>query len=192
MSPGASRQSTEKCQIGPTLLIYRGNFRGELLPPSSVQYVLTPPHSNLRICSENENITSVPFEVNHTSLPAKQEHPKDNGEKDPDMAGEQPFCQGFAKVWFWRMFLDPQSAISKNPPEFAQPRLSRVKGQVVPSDGVRIWVCLFLHGRSLPQHPHDRPYRNKHTQNCTPSLGTTAPLTLLKRGCADSGGFGAR
>ena len=35
-------------------------------------------------------------------------------------------------------------------------------------------MCLFLYGRSLPKHPHDRPYRNKHTQICTPSLGKTA------------------
>ena len=32
-------------------------------------------------------------------------------------------------------------------------------------------MWLFLYGRSLPRHPHDRPYRNKHTQICTPSLG---------------------
>ena len=61
-----------------------------------------------------------------------------------------------------------------NPPEFAQPRLSRVKRRSSPARGVQIWVCLFLYGRSLPRHPHDRPYRNKHTQICTPSLGTTS------------------
>ena len=33
-------------------------------------------------------------------------------------------------------------------PEFAQPRLSRVKARVVPSERVQIWVCLFLDGRS--------------------------------------------
>ena len=45
---------------------------------------------------------------------------------------------------------------------------------VAPSEGVQIWACLFLYGRSLPWHPHDRPSRNKHTQICTPSLTTTA------------------
>ena len=59
-----------------------------------------------------------------------------------------------------------------NPPEFAQPRSSRVKRRSSPA---RKYKCgsLFLYGRSLPRHPHDRPYRNKHTQICTPSLGTT-------------------
>ena len=61
-----------------------------------------------------------------------------------------------------------------NTPEFAQPCLSRSKLRaVVPSEGVQIWVCLFLYGRSLPQNPHDRPYRNEHTQICTRSLGMT-------------------
>ena len=52
---------------------------------------------------------------------------------------------------------------------------------VVPSEGVQIWVCLFLYGRSLPRHPHDQPHRNKHTQICTPSLGTTAVWPYSKK-----------
>ena len=37
--------------------------------------------------------------------------------------------------------------------EFAQPRLSRVKRRSSPARGYKIWVCLFLYGRSLPRHP---------------------------------------
>ena len=42
---------------------------------------------------------------------------------------------------------------------------------VVPSEGVEIWVCLFLHGRSWGCRGTDRPYRNKHsvTQICPPT-----------------------
>ena len=35
-----------------------------------------------------------------------------------------------------------------NPPKFAHPRLSRVKGRSSPARGYKIWVCLFLYGRS--------------------------------------------
>ena len=69
-----------------------------------------------------------------------------------------------------------------NPPEFAQPRLSRGSKGGRPQRGVNIWVCLFLYGRSLPRHLHDRPYRRKHTQICTPSLGTTAPWPPAQTG----------
>ena len=48
-------------------------------------------------------------------------------------------------------------------------------------------VCSYMAG--VHSHPcNDWRSRNKHTQNCTLSLG----MTLLKRGCANSGGFGAR
>ena len=40
--------------------------------------------------------------------------------------------------------------------------------------GTNLGVGMFLCGRSLPKHPHDRPYRSEHTRICTPSLGTTA------------------
>ena len=53
-------------------------------------------------------------------------------------------------------------------PNLHNPRLTRVKREVVPSEGLQIWVCLFLYGQSLRRHPHDWPYRNKHTQICTP------------------------
>ena len=53
----------------------------------------------------------------------------------------------------------------------------QIQRVVVPSEGVQIWVCLFLYGRSFPRHPHDRPDRGKHTQICTSSLGTTTLWT---------------
>ena len=74
----------------------------------------------------------------------------------------------------FRFFDNRGSASSKPTTEFAQPRLSRGPRAAVPSEGVQIWVCLFLYGQSLLGHPHDRPKRNKHTQICTPSLGMTA------------------
>ena len=75
-----------------------------------------------------------------------------------------------------RCVLKSQSANQRapNPPEFAQPRLSRVKRRSSPARGYKFGcVCSYI-GRSLPRNPRDRPYRNKHTQICTPSLGTTA------------------
>ena len=61
-----------------------------------------------------------------------------------------------------------------NPPEFAQPRLSRVKGRSSPARGYKFGcVCSYMTGH-YSDILHDRPYRNKHTQICTPSLGTTA------------------
>ena len=41
----------------------------------------------------------------------------------------------------------PHTQRAPNPPEFAQPRLGRVKGQSSPARGSQIWVCLFLFGR---------------------------------------------
>ena len=79
-----------------------------------------------------------------------------------------------------------------NPPKFAQPSLSRAKGRSSPARAYKFGcVCSYMAGVILHQRS-DWPYRNKHTQICTLSLGLTALLTLLKRGCANSGGFGAR
>ena len=80
------------------------------------------------------------------------------------------------KIKHVRLFFGHQSALQRAPntPEFAQPRLSRVKGRSSPARGYKFGCVLFLCSRSLPKHPHDRPYRNKHTQISTPSLGTTA------------------
>ena len=60
---------------------------------------------------------------------------------------------------------------------------------VVASDGVQIWVCLFLYGRSWGSRGNDRPFRNKHTQICTPPPPFDPTQTGLRKfGC----GFGAR
>ena len=73
------------------------------------------------------------------------------------------------------------SASSKPPTEFAQPRLSRVKGRSSPARGYK-FGCLFVpYGRSLPGHigTNARP-------NLYPLAGDDRPLTLLKRGCTNS------
>ena len=49
------------------------------------------------------------------------------------------------------------------------------KGSRPQREGTDLGV--FVPGRSLSWHPHDRPYRNKHTQICTLSLRTTALWT---------------
>ena len=68
----------------------------------------------------------------------------------------------------------PKGQRAPNPPEFAQPRLSRVKARSSPAGGYEFGCVCSYTVWSLPRHPHDRPYRNKHTQIRTPSLGTTA------------------
>ena len=56
--------------------------------------------------------------------------------------------------------------------------------------------CSYMAGHEDAGRGSDRPYRNKHAQICTPSLyplaGDDRALTLLKRACANSGGYGAR
>ena len=59
-------------------------------------------------------------------------------------------------------------AFQKPTTEFAQPRLSRAKRGRSQRGGTNLVVCLFLYGRSPPRHPHDRPYRNKHTTKFVP------------------------
>ena len=62
-----------------------------------------------------------------------------------------------------------------NPPEFAQPRLSRVKGWSSPAKGYKFGcVCSYMAG-VISHQRNDWPYRNKHTQICTLSLGMTTP-----------------
>ena len=61
-----------------------------------------------------------------------------------------------------------------NPPEFARPRLSRVKGRSSPARGYKFGcVCSYMAG-VISHQRNDWPYRNKHTQICTLSLGMTA------------------
>ena len=63
---------------------------------------------------------------------------------------------------------------ARNPPEFAQPRLSRVKGRSSPARGYKFGcVCSYMANHYVGVRWH-RPYRNKHTQICTLSLGMTA------------------
>ena len=84
------------------------------------------------------------------------------------------------------------SARSK-PTEFAQPHYCRVKARSSPARGYKFGcVCSYMAGhedaRVVTGH-----IGNKHTQICTPSLGRPRfDPTVLKRGCANSGGFGAR
>ena len=74
---------------------------------------------------------------------------------------------------------DRKIQCAPNPPEFAQPRLSRVKVRSSPARGSKFGcVCSYM---ASHRHPHDRPYRNKHTQICTPSLGTTAVWPYVNR-----------
>ena len=78
-----------------------------------------------------------------------------------------------------------------NPPEFAQPRLSRVKGRSSPARGYKFGcVCSYMVG-VISHQRNDWPYRNKTHPNLYPLTGDDRPLTLLKQGCANSGGFGA-
>ena len=72
-----------------------------------------------------------------------------------------------------------------NPPEFAHPRLSRVKGRSSPAIGYKFrCVCSYMASHYVGVRWH-RPYRNKHTQICTSRWGWL-PFDL------GSGGFGAR
>ena len=68
----------------------------------------------------------------------------------------------------------PNASASSKTTQICTAPVEQGQSAVVPSEGAQIWVCLFRKGRSLPRHPHDRPFWNKHTQICTPSLGTTA------------------
>ena len=61
-----------------------------------------------------------------------------------------------------------------NTPEFAQPHLSRVKGWSSPARGYKFGcVCSYMAG-VISHQRNDWPYRNKHTQIWTLSLGMTA------------------
>ena len=77
-----------------------------------------------------------------------------------------------------------------NPPEFAQPHLSRVKARSSPARGYRFGcVCSYMAG--------DYPgivmtgHAGTNTPKSVPLAGDNRRLTLLQRGCAKSGGFGA-
>ena len=54
----------------------------------------------------------------------------------------------------------------------------------VPSEGVQIWVFLFLSGRSLPRHPHDRPYYiiGANTPKCVPLRWGRPPFDPTQTG----------
>ena len=75
---------------------------------------------------------------------------------------------------FWRFprFQNDFPQRAPNPPEFAQPSLSRVKARSSPARGANLGVFV-PYGQSWGCRGSDQPYRNKHSQICTPSLGTT-------------------
>ena len=71
-----------------------------------------------------------------------------------------------------------------NPPEFAQPRLSRVKRRSSPARGYKFGcVCSYMAGIT-------QVWAYKFV--CVCSVSFRPHFALLKRGCANSGGFGAR
>ena len=68
-----------------------------------------------------------------------------------------------------------------NPPEVAQPRSSRSKARSSAARGYKFGcVCSHMAGHE-DAGVSDQPYRNKHTQICTPSLGTTALWTYSNK-----------
>ena len=77
-----------------------------------------------------------------------------------------------------------------NPPEFAQPRLSRVKGRSSPARGYKFGcVCPYMASHYVGEMT-PAIYEQTHP-NLYPLAGDDRPLTLVKQGCANSGGFGA-
>ena len=79
------------------------------------------------------------------------------------------------------------SASSKPTTEFAQPRLSRVKRRRGNKFGC-IYSYVAGHYPGIPMTGHI----GTNTPNLYPLAGDDRRLTLLKRGCANSSGFGAR
>ena len=78
-----------------------------------------------------------------------------------------------------------------NPPEFAQPRLSQVQARWSPARGYTFGcVCSYMAGHE------DCEVVTGHIRTNTPKFvplaGDDRASTLLKWGCANSGGFGAR
>ena len=89
-------------------------------------------------------------------------------------------------IWGLVVAIIESSASCKPTTEFAQPRLSRVKGRSSPARGYKFGcVCSDLAG-VISHQCNDWPYRNKHIPNLYPLAGDERPLTLLKRGCANS------
>ena len=85
----------------------------------------------------------------------------------------------------------PFSQRAPNKPEFPQLRLSGVKGRSSPARGYKFGcVCSYMatHFPSILMTGHI----GTNTPNSYPLAGDDRPLTLLKRGCANSDGFGAR
>ena len=73
-----------------------------------------------------------------------------------------------------------------NPPDFAQPRLSRVKGRSTPARGYKFGcVCSYMAG--VISHQRNDRQIGTNTPKFGPLAGDDRPLTLLKRGCANSG-----
>ena len=74
--------------------------------------------------------------------------------------------------WIWnRQWFAASNQRAPNPPEFTQPRLSRVKRRSSLGGGNKFGcVCSYMAGR----YPCIRPNRNKHTQICNPRPGATA------------------
>ena len=71
-----------------------------------------------------------------------------------------------------------------NPPEFAQPRLSRAKRRSYPARGYKYGcVCSYMAGTTQVC---------RYKFGCVWSVSFRPHFALLKRGCANSGGFGAR
>ena len=72
-------------------------------------------------------------------------------------------------------FLGPRNSASSKPTtEFAQPRVSSVKGRSSPARGYK-FGCVCSHMAGVISHQrNDWPYGNKHTQVCTLSLEMTA------------------
>ena len=69
---------------------------------------------------------------------------------------------------------DLELPLFEDTPEFAQPRWSRVKGLSSPAGRYKFGcVCSYMAG-VISHQRNDWPYRNKHTQICTLSLGMTA------------------
>ena len=141
------------------------------------------------------------------------------GEKDKEIDKEKPQTQQkpprcLNRGGFWRPFwviklgiffffdfghfcahqsrLQPRRLLSElqNPPEFAQSRLSRAKGRSSPARGYKFGCgCSYMAG-VISHQRSDWPYRNKHTQICTLSLGMTA-LYMSKQRRVDLATFRA-
>ena len=109
---------------------------------------------------------------------------------------------GWKFCWkIFRRFLDLQKRSKNfgkvadqrapNPPEFAQPRLSRVKARSSPTKGYKFGcVCSYIAG-----HEDARVVTGDigtNTPKLVPSRWGWPRFDPTKRGCTNSGGFGAR